>query len=456
MAGVRIGTSFGVMTRPSLRAHRSTLSHRTSSRVFRRVSTNSPAAGRSVHAIEVIDAPTHCVVESGGDESTLYYQYSFSDASPGSLARPDFESDGVKLYISKSATKAKSAEVDLSAAAVEPVVEDQKPGKADVKSRVVDAVSAAVRVVEEIAHKQEIETSEVVEDVEEVKVPQAAEVPESPPLTFPANKTLLLRHCVFEESEGGATTYHFTEDPPSNVGKAAFETAGIKAYVNRGGRVPAVETETTAAPEPALATPESVAARVAVSSPGKGTGGVASGKSGVVVYERGVGIAAWQGLEIGYEVDVVLEVPAGKEEAAPALDAPAAPAVPASSVEKRVWLAKPVVSAPRGERQTRSGASVFADGVGFVTFRNAVTQVDGVAAAAPEKTVALKDARSVGSGGVVFSGAGSGSASWQRSAAAVDPPVSESALAAKEDFATVAVWAACALLLAFKLLIVPT
>ena len=183
-----------------------------------------------------------------------------------------------------------------------------------------------------------------------------------------------------------------------------------------------------------------------------GTGGVASGKSGVAVFERGVGIAAWQGLEIGYEVDVVLEVPAGKEEAAPA---PAAPAAPASSLEKRVWLAEPVASAPRGERQTRSGAAVFADGVGFVTFRNAVTQVDEVAVAAPEKTVALKDARSVGSGGVAFLGVGSGSASWRRPAAAVNPPVSEGAEPSKEDFATVAVWAACGLLLAFKLLINP-
>jgi hypothetical protein len=136
MAGVCIGTTFGAAATPSLRARRSTLSLRTSSRVFRRVSTNLPAVGRSVHAIEVTDAPTHCVVESGGDESALYYQYSFSDASPGGLARPDFESDdGVKLYISKSATKAKSAEEDPPTAAVEPVVEDQKDETADVKSR---------------------------------------------------------------------------------------------------------------------------------------------------------------------------------------------------------------------------------------------------------------------------------------------------------------------------------
>ena len=60
-----------------------------------------------------------------------------------------------------------------------PAAEDQKQEKADVKSRVIGAVSAAVRVVEEIAHKPQIETPEVVEEVEEVKkVPQAAEVPE--------------------------------------------------------------------------------------------------------------------------------------------------------------------------------------------------------------------------------------------------------------------------------------
>ena len=267
------------------------------------------------------DAPTHCVVESGGDESALYYQYSFSDASPGGLARPDFESDdGVKLYISKSATKAKSAEEDPPTAAVEPVVEDQKDEKADIKSRVLGVVSAAVRVVEEIAHKPQVETPEVVEEVEEVMSAPPAEAPGMPPTTFPANEASSMRHCVFEESAGGAVTYHFTEDAPSNVGRPAFETAGIKAYVNRGGRVAAaVETKTAAAPEPAAAqepaaaAPESVAARDVVSSPGAGTGGVASGKSGVAVFERGVGIAAWQGLEIGYEVDVVLEVPAGKE-----------------------------------------------------------------------------------------------------------------------------------------------
>ena len=131
---------------------------------------------------------------------------------------------------------------------------------------------------------------------------------------------------------------------------------------------------------------EPVAARGAVSSPETGTGGVASGKSGVAVFERGVGIAAWQGLEIGYEVDVVLEVPAGKEERRRRLRRPRRrrPRRPRrrwrrGSGSQNPW--RPCLA----ESARRGGASVFADGVGFVTFRNAVTQVDEVAAAAPEK-----------------------------------------------------------------------
>ena len=153
-------------------------------------------------------------------------------------------------------------------------------------------------------------------------------------------------------------TYQFTEDAPSNHGKAAFETAGIKAYVNRGGKC-AVETK-TAAGEPArrpwarAGGAEAVAARGAISSP-EAPAASRAARAVSRCSSAASGSPAWQGLEIGYEVDVVLEVPAGKEEAAPACGAAAvAPAAPASSVEKRVWLAKPVASVPRGRRQTRS------------------------------------------------------------------------------------------------------
>jgi len=461
-----IGLFSGVTMLSPLRARRSTLSHRKSRAFPRRVFTKSPAACRSVHTIEMKYSPTHCVVESGGsDESTLYYQYSFSDVSPGGLALPDFESDGVKLYISKSATKAKRSEKESPVAAVEPVPSGVEPApetRAQVKSRILGAVSAAVRVVEEIAHKSEVGNVEKVEKVqEEVKKVEKVEAPELPPTTFPVNETSSIRHCVYEDS-AGATVYNFTEDAPSSVGKPVFEAAGIKAYVNRVSRVTAVQTailpEPIAKPEP-VAAPEAAAARNMVSSPGSGVGGAASGKSGVAVFERSVGIAAWQGLETGYEVDLVLEVPASKP-AVPVtpVEAVALEAASASTVEKKIWLAEAVTSLPRGERQTRSGATVFADGVGFVTFRNAVTEIDSdTSSAAPirAKTVALKEARSVTSGGVGFSAAGSGSASWRRPAETAKPASEEMPLTMKpkEDFATVAVWASCGLLLAFKLLI---
>ena len=137
-----------------------------------------------------------------------------------------------------------------------------------------------------------------------------------------------MKHCVLR-SDGVNALYSFTEDPPANAGRPAFEAGGVKVYaasadLNVQYETPVspaiVEQEVVPAPAPAPA-PEPArdppAASAIVSSPGPGVGGESCGKSGAAVFERGVGIAAWQGLEIGYEMDVVIEVPtvAGVESA---------------------------------------------------------------------------------------------------------------------------------------------
>ena len=471
--------------------------------MFPRVSIHSNAVGRFIRAVEVFDAPTHCVVESGGDESNTYYQYSFGDESPGGLARPDFESDGVKLYISKSASADKRGEYDAPVAAEVPATEHELKTKVnetkpmvDVRARVVGAVTAAKRVIDtaarvagDVAAVEKVkpaveataEVAPVVEQATSVDQAKRADIPPSQPTVFPVNSASTMRHCVYQENTG-ATTYCFTEDAPTNAVKPAFETAGIKAYARRGAAAAVVETVNAPEPSPApqitpITEPETRAAeppkaRNVVSSPGPGVGGDASGKSGDAVFERGVGIAAWQGLEIGYEVNVVLEFPVTKSEArAEAPFAPVAAAPTASPApEKKIWFAEPVTSAPRAGRQTRSGAAIFANGPGFVTFRDAVTEVNSVSSvssdpneftyagysvpACEKKTVALKDARSVSTGGVAFSGAGLGAARWRRPAEKTARE-GDTALKPDTDFATVAVWAACAVLFAFKLLINP-
>ena len=223
---------------------------------------------------------------------------------------------------------------------------------------------------------------------------------EIPPTAFPSNQSSSMRHCVFTENDAGVTTYCFTENRPANAGTPAFEAAGIYAYVGRvaaqvethGETLNEPEYATPNPPEPVTTTQSPVnlpeeapeetppAKRNVVSSPGAGVGGDASGKSGAAVFERGVGIAAWQGLEIGHEVDVVLEVPGGFRSVAAEVRFVTVPAAPTPAArEKKIWFAQPLTSAPRAGRQTRSGAAIFRDGAGFVTFRDAVFDVGSVA-----------------------------------------------------------------------------
>ena len=152
-----------------------------------------------------------------------------------------------------------------------------------------------------------------------------------------------------------------------------------------------------------------------------GVSGEGAGKSGAAVFEHGVGIAAWQGLEVGYEMDVVLEVPApvvAVEETA------VAEPVPVASGRKKVWMAEPLDSRPReGVRQMTSGAAVFGNGVGIASFREANLDLPGVEAESPsaseshevpKRQPGLKAARSPGSGVAGFTYAGTGSATFKR------------------------------------------
>ena len=196
-------------------------------------------------------------------------------------------------------------------------------------------------------------------------------------------------------TSGSDCLYAFDEYPPTNAGAPAFEVAGVKVYADAGDlRVeptsePKKETATevveASAPVPPVSEPVAPTPPAAVSSASAvtscaipGVSGEGAGKCGAAVFEHGVGIAAWQGLEVGYEMDVVLEVPApvvAVEETA------VAEPVPVASGRKKVWMAEPLDSRPReGVRQMTSGAAVFGNGVGMASFRAANLDLPGVEA----------------------------------------------------------------------------
>ena len=86
MAGACIGTSFGVAATPFLACSPADFF---APDFFSRVSARlhgPPAVGRSVHAIQVIDAPTHCVVDRA--ETRARCTTSTSSAMPPLVASP--------------------------------------------------------------------------------------------------------------------------------------------------------------------------------------------------------------------------------------------------------------------------------------------------------------------------------------------------------------------------------
>ena len=479
--------SFGTLAvgtpRANLGLHRHSRT-RIAVRPASRVLVETPAARGCVNAINVTDATslTHCVQDSAGDEGSSYFRYSFTSEAPGGTSAY-FEADGVKLYISDGGIAASTCPeskptqtsailgANLHSPSAPDAAEDVAPSPGAVAG---DHQDAGANVVTDEADESSPPPTD--ENISEVHVP---------PVVFAA-ATSAMRHCVMRTS-GTVCLYAFDEYPPTNAGVPAFEVAAVKVYVDAGDlRVeptPESEKETTAtevvdasAPVPPVSEPVAPTPPAAVSSASavtscaiSGVSGEGAGKSGAAVFEHGVGIAAWQGLEVGYEMDVVLEVPApvvAVEETA------VAEPVPVASGRKKVWMAEPLDSRPReGVRQMTSGAAVFGNGVGIASFREANLDLPGVEAESPsaseshevpERRPGLKSARSPGSGVAGFTYAGTGSATFKRfspaKSGAPDAPeasTDEDEEKPPENALTVTLWATCVAILAFKLLISP-
>ena len=461
------------------RHSRTRIAVRTASRVL----VETPAARVCVNAIDVTDATslTHCVQDSAGDEGSSYFRYSFTSEAPGGTSAY-FEADGVKLYISDAAiaasTRPESTPTQTSANLDANLPSPSAPDSAEDVAPFPAAVAGDQDADANVVTGEAVESSPppADENISDVYVP---------PAVFAA-ATSAMRHCVMRTS-GSDCLYAFDEYPPTNAGAPAFEVAGVKVYADAGDlrfeptsepkKETATEVVEASAPVPPVPEPVAPVPPAAVSSAsavmsraGPGVGGEGAGKNGAAVFERGVGIAAWQGLEVGYEMDVVLEVPTPVVAVAETAAAEPAP-VPVASGRKKAWMAEPLDSRPReGVRQMTSGAALFGNGVGMASFRAANLDVPGVEAETqpvvetpevPERRQAgLKDARSPGGGVAGFTYAGTGSATFKRlgsvkSGAPTAPEPSVDAEKPPKDAVTVAVWAACAAILAFKLLISP-
>lgn len=277
-----------------------------------------------------------------------------------------------------------------------------------------------------------------------------------------------MRHCIVD-TRGMHFMYQFSENKPDGFRLAAFEAAGVCVYMSRLAKklevavvpekeeaVATTETvpepiESVAEPVPEVAPPappspvlepEMPSAQDITSKPPMASYGENAGKSGAAVFERGGGIASWHGWTEGYEVDLVLEVDVPVE----------------GSTDP---IAVGVSSVSRGRQALKSGAAVFGDGVGTVTFSEAELQTPAPAPGteAPQKPMlTVGEARSVSSGGVAFEGgAGVGGARWnspKEAEAGADEPAAGAADSAQErkvDVQTVVVWGLCAAIFAYKI-----
>jgi hypothetical protein len=202
-----------------------------------------------------------------------------------------------------------------------------------------------------------------------------------------------MKHCIVCPFVGGdveeGAYYSFTKERPQGVLMASETWDGVSVYIVKtpygGGTVRLAkkaadsapttslfgkmkETVMGAAKEAAPAAPpappppppasEPVApAAVAITSKPPAVARDRGGKSGVSVFERGVGVSSWDGFEIGYELDLVVEVPV-----------PATETAAAAVAEAPAHAASNILSRPTTDQATKSGAAVFGNGVGIASW----------------------------------------------------------------------------------------
>jgi hypothetical protein len=263
----------------------------------------------------------HCLVSSPGadDDQPPVAYYAFSESKPAGVdSSPDAESAGVSLYYMMEALKTVDA---ASTTFATTVAQEEEPAPEEEEEEFVDA-------------REEFEEEDRAEYLAQLS--RALRTVDAANITF-------------------ATVAQVAPAPVKVVEPTPVDVAA-PAPVEMVDPAPVVEVAPApvevAAPAPVVevAAPSTPAATPVTSRPAATMSALKDcGKSGAAVFERGSGIAAWQGLEIGYELDLVLEVPA----------------TPAAA---------DIVSQPAdnvGPGPMRSGAAVFANGVGVASWQEA-------------------------------------------------------------------------------------
>lgn len=272
----------------------------------------------------------HCVVSPTGVDGQLSpVYYAFSENKPAGVNAADAEVDGISLHYMVQAFKNLSA-----VTAVLPTVNEVEPAP------VQEEKEEVVVVQEESAVEAEVDRAEYIAQLSRaLRTVDAANI----------------RFANIAEAEPSPVQ---EEDRTEFVAQLSRALRTVDAAKIQFATITEVE------PAPAEAgSPLTYSATPIRSKPGDTMSALkGNGKSGLAVFERGSGIAAWQGLEIGYEMDIELEVPVA----------------PATSI------AMDTTSQPaeyRGTGPARSGAAVFGNGVGVASWQPA--QLDAPVASSP-------------------------------------------------------------------------
>lgn len=297
----------------------------------------------------------HCVVSSpGGDDQlagsgSLATYYSFSEDKPAGVNSPDLESAGFNVYYLMEALKTVNA-----ADATLTTVASKDPG-ADIdeeeKEEEEEFVDVRKEFVEQHCTEYSSQLRRALRTVDPANITFAVATEEQPTPVEVETAPVEIMTAPVEEDR---TVYSYQ----LRRALRTVDPANITFAVVAEEEPAPVEVEPTPVEVAAPSTPVPISI---TSQPAANMSTLqACGKSGAAVFERGSGIAAWQGLEIGYEIDLVLEVPTTP-------------------------VAADIVSQPAdnvGPGVVRSGAAVFANGVGVASWQEA--QLDAPVTSAPQ------------------------------------------------------------------------
>ena len=340
--------------------------------------------GRETTTHVSFSVPSHCVVSSpnGVDQPV----YSFSKFKPADFDSPDMELAGVSLYYT-----------------METAFKAQLLAAGEYRAQ----LSRALRTIQ-ISGIPSLQTVpvKVEEVVDEVRAEPAPIEAVAAPLTRAKMSTSLGKSgaAVFERGSGIAAwqgpqigyEVDLVLEIPASTGDEGEEEeecaearekfsvvveeerTEYRAQLSRAlrtvqtGDIPIVESnsgpieemvdEMQAGPAPVEVVAPLVKGAVSITSrPAVGMSALeGGGKSGAAVFERGSGIVAWQGLEIGYEMDLVLEMRAK----------PAPVEVVAPLVKGAVSITScPAVGMSALEGGGKSGAVVFERGSGIAAWQ---------------------------------------------------------------------------------------